>query len=186
MILTAVGVTRHYDRVNTGESGKQKGSGETKLSQPFWSLHKDADDDKAIVEVSNTWAILAAKRISADNQESWRGWSRVREIRVEACAISGQEWRKCDHGGPLSPSRFSRRVLQGEQGQGERGREGGSSMLNPGKIRDSMSGSTEHTRPHASFSFSETGNMAVAVTGSQSLSVIKQFSGCGECARLGI
>ena len=111
MILTAVGIARHDNRVNTGESGKQKGSGETKLSQPFWSLHKDADDDKAIVEVSNTWAILTTKRICADNQESRRGWSRVCKIHVDACAISGQEWRKCDHGGPFSPSRLSRPVL---------------------------------------------------------------------------
>ena len=121
------------------------------------STPKDAEGNEAIVEDSNTWAILAAKRISADDQESRRCWVWVREIRAEACAVSGQEWRKCDHDGPLSPSRLSRPVLWGEQSEG--GREGASSRMNPGKDRDSMSGSgsTQHTRPHACFSFSETG-----------------------------
>ena len=46
--------------------------------------------------------------------------------------------------------------LWGEQDQGEG--EGASSRLNPGQDRDSLGGSTEHTRPHACFSFSETGH----------------------------
>lgn len=103
MILTVVGIARYDDRVDTGESGKQKGGGQAGLSQPCLSLRKDADGDEAIVEVSSTWAVLAAKRVSTNNRESRRclGW--VREIRVEAYTISGQEWRKCDHDGPLSP-----------------------------------------------------------------------------------
>ena len=100
MILTAVRVARHDDCVNTGDCGKQKGSGQARLSQPFMFTRKDADGDKTIVEVSSPWAILAAKRISADNQKSRRCRLRVGEIRVDAYTVSGQEWRVYDHGGP--------------------------------------------------------------------------------------
>ena len=89
MTLTAVGIACQDDRVNTGESGKQKGSGKAKLSHPYLSLRKDADGDEAIVEESSTWAIYVAKRISADKRESWRCWRWVREICVEGYTISG-------------------------------------------------------------------------------------------------
>ena len=121
---------------------------------------KDADGNKAIVEVSSTWAILAAKRISADNQESRRRWSRVREIRGDAYTVSGQEWRKCDHGGRLCPSRPD--YLGGSRAR-EGGREGASLRLTKDKnrrrsIRNSMSASMEHTRQQTCFSDPENGN----------------------------